>query len=63
MTFTIEEVRKYVEGWLCSSCDMQSLSINEIAAMLNNALVTLECGDDGLKSFVDRQNYYESLKK
>lgn len=55
MTYHIDQVRDYVEGWLGSSSDMRALTINEIKAMLNNALVTLECGDDGLKAYVNRQ--------
>ncbi len=60
MNYTIEQVRDYVEGWLMSGCDKQSLTINEIKAMLNNSLVTLDCPDDGLQAYVERMKYYEN---
>lgn len=56
--FTINQVRDYVEGWLSSDCDKKNLTMNEIVAMLNNALVTVECPDDGLAAYVERQKYY-----
>ena len=54
MKYTIGQVRGFVEGWLGSDSDLKALSIEEIKAMLNNALVTLECPSDGLTNFVDR---------
>lgn len=62
MTFTIEQVRDYVEGWLYTGSDNQALTLNEIKAMLNNSLVTLECGDDGLEAYVNRMKYYKNVK-
>lgn len=52
--FTIQQVRDYVEGWLFTSSDTSNLSINEIKAMLNNALVCLDDHNDGIESYVER---------
>jgi hypothetical protein len=53
-TYTYKQVMDYVRGWFISDADFNNLSMNEIKAALNNALVTLECGDDGLPYFVKR---------
>jgi hypothetical protein len=62
MTFTIEEVREYVEGHLFTCSNKQELSMNEILAMLKNALACIEDGDDGLEAYLDRMEYYKNLK-
>ena len=48
MKFTIEEVRKYVEGWLGSESDLNNLTLNEIGAMLANASAMLRDDQDGI---------------
>jgi hypothetical protein len=58
--FTIDQVRDYVEGWLSSSTDTTKLTINEIKAMLNNALVCLEDHNDGIESYVERMEYLKN---
>lgn len=52
--YTIEQVRLYVEGWLCSESKCKSLSKNEILSMLKNAANCLECPQDGIESFFER---------
>jgi len=52
--FTIKQVRDYVEGWLTTFSDTSVLSINEIKAMLNNALICLDDHNDGIASYVER---------
>lgn len=56
-TYTIDQVRNYVEGWLISNADMQRLSLNEVFAMLNNALVSLKDEQDGIDSFLKRLDW------
>jgi hypothetical protein len=63
MTYDIDDVRQYVEGWLCSGSKSCSLEMNEILAMLNNALVNIEDGDDGLDAYIERQKYYENIRR
>jgi hypothetical protein len=58
--FTIDQVRNYVEGWLSSSTDTNNLTINEIKAMLNNALVCLEDHNDGIGSYVERMDFLKN---
>jgi hypothetical protein len=53
-TFSIQQVREYVEGWLGSDDDMQSLSILQVKAMLNNALVCLDDSSDGIFPYIAR---------
>lgn len=53
-TFSIQQVREYVEGWLGSDDNMQSLSILQVKAMLNNALVCLEDTSDGIFPYIAR---------
>lgn len=53
-TYTIEQVRDYVEGWLGSSTDMGNLNINQIKAMLHNSLNMLEDHQDGIEYYVER---------
>lgn len=53
-TFSIQQVREYVEGWLGSDDNMQSLSILQVKAMLNNALVCLEDPSDGIFPYIAR---------
>jgi hypothetical protein len=36
--------------------------MNEILAMLKNALACIEDGDDGLVAYLDRMEYYKNLK-
>jgi len=60
--FTIEEVIAYVKGWSGSDSNFQDLSMNEIVAMLNNALVSIKCPCDGLVEFLDRIEYYKNNK-
>lgn len=59
-TFNITQVRNYVEGWLSSSTDTTKLTINEIKAMLNNALVCVEDHNDGIESYVERMEYLKN---
>lgn len=54
-TFTIEQVRAYVEGWLGADDDMQALNMNQIKSMLNNALVCVDDPSDGIEDYVERQ--------
>jgi hypothetical protein len=63
MKYTIGQVRGFVEGWLGSDSDLKALSIEEIKAMLNNALVTLECPNDGLAALVERVEYYNKQER
>jgi hypothetical protein len=58
MKYTIGQVRGFVEGWRGSDSDLKALSIEEIKSMLNIALETLECPDDGLAALVERVEYY-----
>lgn len=60
MTYDIEDVREYVEGLLWSEANKKALSMNEIITMLNNALVCIEDGDDGLAAYIERKKYYEN---
>lgn len=60
MTYTIEQVCNYVEGWLLSQSDKQALTIIQVEAMLNNALVTLSDESDGLGAYVKRQEWYKN---
>lgn len=53
-TFTIEQVRTYVEGWLGADDDMQALNMNQIKAMFNNALVCVDDPSDGIEDYVER---------
>ena len=70
-TFTIEQVREYVEGWLGADDDMQTLTIDQIKAMLSNALVCVDDPSDGIREWVEREkeytkqlfdNYIQSIK-
>jgi hypothetical protein len=54
-TFTIEQVRGYVEGWLGADDDMQALNMNQIKSMLNNALVCVDDSSDGIEDYMERQ--------
>lgn len=58
MTFTIEEVRDYVEGWLGAENDLKNLTINQIKAMLHNSLAMLEDDQDGIVGYIKRKRYY-----
>lgn len=58
--FNITQVRDYVEGWLSSSTDTTNLTINEIKAMLNNALVCLEDHNDGIESYIERMEFLKN---
>jgi hypothetical protein len=53
-TFTIKQVREYVEGWLGVEDDMQALNMNQIKAMLNNSLVCVDDPSDGIEDYVAR---------
>lgn len=55
MTYTIDQVRDYVEGWLNADADMKSLTMNQIKAMLHNALNCVEDGNDGIECYVERK--------
>lgn len=57
-TYTISQVRDYVEGHLFSSSDITALSLNEIKAMLHNALICIDCEQDGLAAMVKRKKFY-----
>jgi hypothetical protein len=59
ITFTIEQVRAYVEGWLGAEDDMQALYLDQIKAMLNNALVCVDDPSDGIEDYVERQAFYK----
>lgn len=61
-TFTLSQVREYVEGWRDTSADANALSLNEIKAMLNNALVSIDCEQDGLAAYIERQKYYAKIE-
>ena len=54
-TFTIDQVRAYVEGWLGADDDTQALNMNQIKAMLNNALVCVDDPSDGIEDYVERK--------
>lgn len=54
MTYKIEDVFEYVKGWLMSDSDLENLTMNQIKAMLNNALITVDDPDDGLEWYVNR---------
>jgi hypothetical protein len=54
-TFTIEQVLEYVEGWLGADDDKQTLNMNQIKAMLNNALVCVDDPSDGIEEYVERK--------
>ncbi len=62
MTYDIEDVREYVEGFLWTKSYKKELTMNEILAMLNNALVNIEDGDDGLDAYIERKKYYENIR-
>jgi hypothetical protein len=55
MTFTIEQVREYVEGFLGADNDMQALDLNQIKAMLSNAKACVDDPSDGIVDYVGRQ--------
>lgn len=55
MTFTIEQVREYVEGWLGADSDMQALDMNQIKAMLSNAKACVDDPSDGIEDYVERK--------
>jgi hypothetical protein len=55
-TFTINQVRAYVEGWLGADDDIQALNMNQIKSMLNNALVCVDDPSDGIDDMVKRQS-------
>ena len=59
ITFTIEQVREYVEGWLGADDDMQALTINQIKAMLSNAKACVDDPSDGIDDMVNRQAFYK----
>lgn len=60
--FTTQEVWRYVEGFMSSQSNSQELSMNEILAMLKNALVCIEDGDDGLVAYLDRMECYGNIQ-
>jgi hypothetical protein len=55
-TFTINQVRAYVEGWLGADDNKQDLNMNQIKSMLNNALVCVDDPSDGIDDMVKRQS-------
>jgi hypothetical protein len=63
MTYDIEDVREYVEGFLWSEANKKALSMNEILTMLKNALASIEDGDDGLSAYIERKKYYENTRQ
>ena len=54
-TFTIEQVREYVEGWLGVDDDMQALTIDQIKAMLSNANACVDDPSYGIGEYVERK--------
>lgn len=56
MTYTIDQVRDYVEGWLNADADMKNLTMNQIKAMLHNALNCVDDENDGIEGYVKRKN-------
>lgn len=61
MTYTIDQVRDYVEGWLNADADMNNLTMNQIKAMLHNALICVDDESDGIEWYVKRKNLNASL--
>jgi hypothetical protein len=62
-TFTKEQFSDYVLGWLESQeYHANELSMGNIKAALNNALVAIEDGNDGIVDYVERREYLKSLK-
>lgn len=55
-TYSIKQVRDYVEGWLSSTSDTEKLDINQIKAMLHNSLNMLEDCQDGINPWVTYMN-------
>lgn len=47
-TFTLQETRDYIEGFLYSDTNVNAISLGEVKTMLLNALTSLECGEDGI---------------
>jgi hypothetical protein len=62
-TFTIKQVREYVEGWLGADDDMQSLTIDQIKAMLSNAKACVDDPNDGIGDYVKRQAECSMIRK
>lgn len=54
MKYTIDQVRDYVEGWLNADADMNNLTMNEIKAMLHNALNCVDDESDGIERYMKR---------
>lgn len=61
--FTTQEVWRYVEGFMSSQSNSQELSMNEILSMLNNALVCIEDGNDGLAAYLERMEFYKNIRQ
>jgi hypothetical protein len=58
--FTKEQFSDYVLGWLESQeWTDKELSIGNMKAALNNALMAIEDGDDGIEDYVERQAFYK----
>ncbi len=55
MKFTKSQFLNYVEGWLeAEEAKIDSLSLNNMKAALNNALVSIEDWNDGIEHYVER---------
>jgi hypothetical protein len=59
MTFTQQQFFDYIGGFLFVDQDdpnKQQIQLNEIKAALNNALVCIDCDQDGIAAVTERNN-------
>lgn len=59
MEYTKEQIAEYITGWL--SIDGK-FDTKQIEAALHNALVCLKDPSDGIESYVERLEYYNSAE-
>lgn len=59
MKITIKDFQDYVAGWLIAG--EEGLTLGNMKAALHNALVSIECEQDGIEAEMERKAYYASL--
>ena len=52
--YSIEQIRDYFEGWLTAGHDNRAAK-----AAIHNALVCLECEQDGIEPTIERNEIYK----
>lgn len=62
VTIPLDVFTKYIEGWAWEK-EVKNYTIEEFKAILHNSLNCIDCKNDGIEAYKERQEHYNTTKK